>query len=184
MTNLAKRDVDSVRRQVEAWLKTREEGYSLAIDRNDSPDFEFIFLAFHGGKPFYVGLSSGLGVLQVFTDVQFREEEQEALKKKFPTPREYYSFLRGLYKELMELGCSYLPRFRQGMDMEGYQVVSTLYPFESGGLNRKDFETTVLSVISATLRGVFYVQDILGIEPRRLPSDEGGRPKFWDPMVS
>jgi hypothetical protein len=184
MTNLVKRDVDSVRRQVEAWLKTREGGCSLVADGKSYPDYEFIFRSYHALKPFYVGLGSELGVIEVMTDVRFSEEERVALRKEFPTPKEYTRFLRGLYRSLIEPGCSFVPRLKENFEIEGYQVIGTLYPFESGGLNRRDFETIVQSVISATLRGVYYFQDVVDIEPTKPPTDERRRPEFWDPMVS
>jgi len=184
MTNLVKKDVDSVRRQVEAWLKTREGVCSLVADRESHPGYEFVFHSYHGLKPFYVGLSTELGVLEIMTDVRFSEEERVALRKEFPTPKEYKRFLRGLYRNLIERGCSFVPTAKGDLEIEGYRVIGTLYPFESGGLNRRDFETIVQSVISATLRGVYYFQDVVDIELPKPSTDERRKPEYWDPMVS
>ena len=178
----AKKDIDDIKRKVKNWLSLRPGGCSSADAGN--PDYHFVFSATHGDKPFIVGLHKKELVLQVVTQVQIAESDQEKLRTRFSSTIDNAKFLRELFRDLMEPGCAYNPKVSEEGNLESFQVISSLYPLDEPGLNRRDFEASIQAVVTATLRGVFYIQDVMGIEPKKPFPDTKDAKKIWDPMVS
>lgn len=74
----------------------------------------------------------------------------------------------------MESGTAYNFRRTTEGDLQEFTVNAKLFPFDEPGITRKELEDAIQSVVSAGVRGIYYLTDLL---------QEGGEaaPTKWSP---